>query len=83
MKRLSATLGEPAQQDKIRQAVNDIADVASRAKTMSRDAEAMVAHMRRGKGTVGALVMDEQLFDDLQELARDLKHNPWKFFWRE
>jgi phospholipid/cholesterol/gamma-HCH transport system substrate-binding protein len=27
--------------------------------------------------------MDEQLYDDIQELARDLKHNPWKFFWRE
>jgi phospholipid/cholesterol/gamma-HCH transport system substrate-binding protein len=29
------------------------------------------------------VVMDEQLYDDLQELVRDLKHNPWKFFWRE
>jgi phospholipid/cholesterol/gamma-HCH transport system substrate-binding protein len=27
--------------------------------------------------------MDEELYDDLQELVRDLKHNPWKFFWRE
>ena len=46
-------------------------------------ANAMIDHIRAGKGTVGALVMDEQLFDDLQEMVRDLKHNPWKFFWRE
>jgi phospholipid/cholesterol/gamma-HCH transport system substrate-binding protein len=32
---------------------------------------------------VGAVVMDEALYDDIQELARDLKHNPWKFLWRE
>jgi phospholipid/cholesterol/gamma-HCH transport system substrate-binding protein len=32
---------------------------------------------------VGALVMDEALYDDLQELLRDLKNNPWKFFWRQ
>jgi phospholipid/cholesterol/gamma-HCH transport system substrate-binding protein len=82
-KRLSGTLGDPAQQAKIRQTVNDIAEVTSRAKALTGEAEAVVAHMRRGKGTLGALVMDEQLYDDLQELARDLKHNPWKFLWRE
>ena len=41
------------------------------------------SHPPPAADTVGALVMDEQLFDDLQELARDLKHNPWKFFWKE
>ena len=25
----------------------------------------------------------KEIYDDLQELIRDLKHNPWKFFWRE
>ena len=82
-KRLTATLGDPAAQAKIKQAVDDVADITARAKSMTVDAQAVVSHMRRGKGTVGALVMDEQLFDDLQELARDLKHNPWKFLWRE
>jgi phospholipid/cholesterol/gamma-HCH transport system substrate-binding protein len=82
-KRLTATLGDPAAQAKIKQAVDDVADITSRAKSMTVDAQAVVSHMRKGKGTVGALVMDEQLFDDLQELARDLKHNPWKFLWRE
>jgi len=82
-RRLSATLGGEAEQAKIRKALDDVAEVASRAKATTTDAQAIVSHMRRGKGTVGALVMDEQLFDDLQEMARDLKHNPWKFFWRE
>ena len=49
----------------------------------ANDAKAISAHVRRGRGSVGALVMDEQLFDDLQELMRDLKHNPWKLFWKE
>ena len=47
------------------------------------DAQFMTAQIRKGRGTAGALLMDEQLFDDLQEMVRDLKHNPWKFFWRE
>jgi len=82
-KRVSTTIGDPAAQAKIKQAVNDVAEITSTAKAITADAQAVVSHMRKGKGTVGALVMDEQLFDDLQELARDLKHNPWKFLWRE
>jgi len=27
--------------------------------------------------------MDEEIYDDIQEMLRDLKHNPWKLFWRE
>ena len=47
------------------------------------DAQQIVRHVREGEGTVGALLMDEEIYDDLQEMIRDLKHNPWKFFWRE
>ena len=47
------------------------------------DARAIVAHIRSGQGTVGAFVMDEEVYDDVQEMLRDLKHNPWKLFWRE
>ena len=25
----------------------------------------------------------QAVYDDLQEMLRDLKHNPWKFFWRQ
>jgi phospholipid/cholesterol/gamma-HCH transport system substrate-binding protein len=61
----------------------DLEATAHDARLAVADAKAISGHIRRGQGSVGALVMDEQLFDDLQELARDLKHNPWKFFWRE
>jgi phospholipid/cholesterol/gamma-HCH transport system substrate-binding protein len=27
--------------------------------------------------------MDEAVYDDVQEMVRDLKHNPWKFLWKE
>ncbi len=57
--------------------------MANRSKAIAADAQVIVSHIRKGNGSVGAFVMDEQLYDDIQELARDLKHNPWKFFWRE
>jgi phospholipid/cholesterol/gamma-HCH transport system substrate-binding protein len=58
-------------------------DAVDRVVAILETAEEIVATIRRGEGTVGALLMDEQIFDDLKELIRDLKHNPWKFFWRE
>ena len=83
LNRVSATVGDPAEQEKIRKTINDVAQLASRANQTAADAQAIVAHIKGGKGTVGALVMDEEIYDDMQEMVRDLKHNPWKFLWRE
>jgi phospholipid/cholesterol/gamma-HCH transport system substrate-binding protein len=82
-RRASDAVGDPKQAAKLKQAIDDVAEITARTKTVTVDAESILAHVKRGKGTVGAVVMDEQLYDDLQELVRDLKHNPWKFFWRE
>ena len=83
LNRVSATVGSPDEQAKIRQAINDISEITAKAKVAANDAQQIVAHIKKGDGSVGALVMDEQIYDDLQEMVRDLKHNPWKFFWRE
>ncbi len=49
----------------------------------SNDARAMVASIKQGDGTIGGLVRDPQIYDDLKEMLRDLKRNPWKVFWRD
>jgi phospholipid/cholesterol/gamma-HCH transport system substrate-binding protein len=83
VKRVSQTVGSESEQAKLKQMISDLGEIAKNTKSLTQDGQAIVAGMRKGKGTVGALVADEQLYDDLQELVRDLKHNPWKFFWRE
>lgn len=83
VKRLSATVGDPAQQEKLKKTLDDVAQLASRANAAASDAQAIVTQIKSGKGTVGALLMDEEIYDDMQEMVRDLKHNPWKFLWRE
>jgi phospholipid/cholesterol/gamma-HCH transport system substrate-binding protein len=45
--------------------------------------DGMVTSVRSGKGTAGALLVREELYADLREMIRDLKRNPWKFFWKE
>lgn len=43
----------------------------------------IVEDMRKGKGSVGAFLVREEIYADLREMIRDLKRNPWKFFWKE
>ncbi len=72
-----------AQLEDLRATLRDVRSLAARANTIAGDVQHVSAHVRAGRGTVGALLMDEEIYDDLQEMVRDLKHNPWKFFWRE
>ena len=83
LNRVSATLGSPEQQAKLQKAIDEISQLAGRANATAADAQSIVAHIKKGEGTVGSLVMDEQVYDDVQEMVRDLKHNPWKFLWKQ
>jgi phospholipid/cholesterol/gamma-HCH transport system substrate-binding protein len=61
----------------------DVGDAARSAKGAATDAEALLKRVKQGQGTAGALMRDEALYDDLSELVRDLKHNPWKLLWKQ
>jgi phospholipid/cholesterol/gamma-HCH transport system substrate-binding protein len=82
-KKITGKLATDEQLQRLDTMTRDLADASSRAKGLASDAQGLMKHVKDGKGTVGALVMDEAVYDDLQELIRDLKHNPWKFFWKE
>ncbi|GAB4532891.1 MAG: MlaD family protein [Haliangiales bacterium] len=59
------------------------ADAAGKAGGLIDNVDGMVTDIRAGKGTAGALLVREEVYADLREMLRDLKRNPWKFFWRE
>lgn len=83
LNRASKVLGGEEENAKLKKTIEDVAQLAARANATAADAQAIVQHIKKGSGTVGALVMDEAIYDDVQEMVRDLKHNPWKFLWRE
>ncbi len=83
LNRASKVVGGEEEQQKLKKTIEDVAQLAARANATAADAQAIVSHIKKGNGTVGALVMDEAIYDDVQEMVRDLKHNPWKFLWRE
>ena len=82
-KKITGKISTDEQLARLDNMTRDLADASGRAKGLAQDAEGLMKHVKDGKGTVGALMMDEAVYDDLQELIRDLKHNPWKFFWKE
>jgi phospholipid/cholesterol/gamma-HCH transport system substrate-binding protein len=80
--RLSGTIG-PEEQKHIKSAIAKLDGLASRADKMIGDVDAMIARLKRGDGTVGQLLQDEEIYDDLKELVRDIKRHPWKLIWED
>lgn len=83
MSRLSAALGSEAQVKRYEQITKDAAELAATAKHTVSDARQITSRVKAGQGSLGAIVMDEAVYDDLQEFLRDIKHNPWKLFWKD
>jgi len=69
--------------DKAINAADKAATAAGKAGGLIDNVNGMVTDLRAGKGTAGALLAREDIYSDLRELIRDLKRNPWKFFWKE
>ena len=82
-RKLTAFLADDQQLATIKSLSKDTGALLGTAKRAADDAGAIVAQIKAGKGTAGALLMDETLYDDLQEMVRDLKQNPWKIMWKE
>jgi phospholipid/cholesterol/gamma-HCH transport system substrate-binding protein len=80
--RVTSVVG-PGERDKLQKALDELVTVGDKAEKLTSDAQSLVADIKKGKGTAGALLVDPQIYDDLKELVRDLKRNPWKFFWKE
>jgi phospholipid/cholesterol/gamma-HCH transport system substrate-binding protein len=57
--------------------------LTGKASSLVDSADALLADLRAGKGTAGALLVREEVYTDVREMIRDLKRNPWKFFWKE
>jgi phospholipid/cholesterol/gamma-HCH transport system substrate-binding protein len=73
----------PTERDKLVKTLDQIVTVGDKVQRLATDSQALVADVRKGKGTAGALLVDQQVYDDVKEMVRDLKRNPWKFFWKE
>lgn len=68
---------------KIRAALDRMLLLSDGLGKLTGEARLVLAGLHQGKGTAGALLVKDELYDDLKEMVRDLRRNPWKFLWRE
>lgn len=68
---------------KITESIENVRSATANLKATSQDAQAMVAQIKAGEGTVGLLLQDREIYDDLKELMRQIKQKPWKIIWKE
>ena len=61
----------------------DILSVLASGKGLLADVAAVAAGIRKGEGTIGALLADREMYEDVREMMKDLKRHPWKFIWKE
>lgn len=64
-------------------ALSNLPTISEKAKALMTDVAFITAGLTQGRGTVGQLIVDQELYDDLKEMLRDLKRHPWKMLWRE
>lgn len=60
----------------VERATGDVAAITA-------DSRVMVGKVKQGEGTVGQLLSDRELYDDMKELLRQIKRKPWKIIWKE
>jgi phospholipid/cholesterol/gamma-HCH transport system substrate-binding protein len=82
-KKITRAISGEKELSRIQTMADDASATMANAKALVTEARGMVDRVKQGKGTAGALVMDEALYDDISELVRDLKHNPWKLLWKQ
>lgn len=52
--------------------------VMERMDQMSTRADGLLARIEKGEGSVGQLIHDDDVYQDLKSLLRDLRENPWR-----
>lgn len=68
---------------KISASIDNVATSTAQLSTMAKDATDVVDGIKKGEGTVGALLTEKELYDDLKEVLRNIKQRPWKIVWKE
>ncbi len=82
IEKLSDAIG-PEERASLKSALGRMDNIAKRTDAVIAKVDTIVDRIHRGEGTVGQLAADEEIYDDLKELIRDIKRHPWKLIWQD
>ena len=64
-------------------ALKKLDDALTGGKAIMGDVQSVTTQIRNGEGTIGGLLADREMFDDVRELLKDIRRHPWKVLWKE
>ncbi len=70
-------------EQKIDDSIDNVHASTANLKQVSKDASTITHRVESGQGTVGQLLSDREMYDDMKELLRTIKRRPWKILWKE
>jgi phospholipid/cholesterol/gamma-HCH transport system substrate-binding protein len=70
-------------EEKLQESIDHVHASTEDLERLSGDAREVVGRIRKGKGTVGQLLNDRKMYDDMRELLRIVKRQPWRILWKE
>lgn len=79
---LNAVMGDPQTQESIKGTLANSQEATQQLTLFLSQANGVMAKIARGEGTVGRLLTQDDLYQDLKDLTADLKAHPWKLFFR-
>jgi phospholipid/cholesterol/gamma-HCH transport system substrate-binding protein len=77
--------GQFTEQDgkELRAAALRLASTTEKLDAMAAKADRIFKKLEAGDGTLGAMIQDKQVYDDLKNLLSDLRKHPWKMLWKD
>ncbi|MBI3323479.1 MAG: MCE family protein [Candidatus Omnitrophica bacterium] len=79
---VNSVLGDAQSQENIKRTLANSQEATQQLTIFLTQANAVMGKIARGEGTVGKLLAQDDLYQDLKELTADLKAHPWKLFFR-
>ncbi|MCS6915621.1 MAG: MlaD family protein [Myxococcota bacterium] len=73
----------PQQRRQLEEAVARFRRAMAAAEQLSADVRWLQTQLERGRGTVGGFRQDLQIFDELKEIHRILKHEGWRLLFKQ
>jgi len=71
---------DPVPMEEITETMKELSD---NAKSITESANIVLGRLERGEGTIGKLLVEEKVYNDLQEFVEDIKEHPWKLLVKQ
>lgn len=57
-------------------------EVGELAKKIANDIDESIVKLKNKEGTIGKLLYDDKIYNELEALVTDIRKHPWKLFWK-